>query len=93
MLHIVVILVNKVHGSLWNSINLRVPRASLLAVVGQVGVGKSSLVSAILGEMEKLQGHVTVAVSGHSCHLHLFSESLTSDINVASQPAFIYFVC
>ena len=72
MLHIVVILVNKVHGSLWNSINLRVPRASLLAVVGQVGVGKSSLVSAILGEMEKLQGHVTVAVSGHSCHLHCF---------------------
>ena len=49
--------------SLCNSINLQVPRSSLLAVVGQVGVGKSSIVSAILGEMEKLYGHVTVRVS------------------------------
>lgn len=39
------------------------PRSSLLAVVGQVGVGKSSIVSAILGEMEKLHGRVTVRVS------------------------------
>jgi len=47
----------------YNSINLRVPRGSLLAVVGQVGSGKSSIVSAILGEMEKLHGSVTVRVS------------------------------
>jgi len=46
-----------------NSINLQVRRASLTAVVGQVGAGKSSLVSAILGEMEKLHGSVTVTVS------------------------------
>jgi len=51
---------------LFNSINLQVPRSSLLAVVGQVGAGKSSLVSAILGEMEKLKGHVTVRVSSTS---------------------------
>lgn len=44
------------------SINLRVPEKSLTAVVGQVGVGKSSLLSAILGEMEKLEGHVNVKV-------------------------------
>uniref|UniRef100_A0A8C0ED97 ABC-type glutathione-S-conjugate transporter n=1 Tax=Bubo bubo TaxID=30461 RepID=A0A8C0ED97_BUBBB len=35
------------------SINLMVPQGSLLAVVGQVGAGKSSLLSALLGELEK----------------------------------------
>ena len=38
----------------------------LVAVVGQVGTGKSSLVQAILGEMEKQEGHVTLKVSGES---------------------------
>jgi len=33
-----------------------------VAVVGSVGAGKSSLISAILGEMEKLHGNVTVKV-------------------------------
>lgn len=35
-----------------------------MAVVGPVGCGKSSLVSALLGEMEKLEGKVYVKVSG-----------------------------
>ena len=34
----------------------------LVAVVGRVGEGKSSLVSAILGEMEKISGRVNVKV-------------------------------
>ena len=38
------------------------PQGSLLAVVGQVGCGKSSLVSALLGEMEKLEGQISVKV-------------------------------
>ncbi|OXB77004.1 UNVERIFIED_CONTAM: hypothetical protein H355_014826 [Colinus virginianus] len=42
------------------SINLLVPSGSLVAVVGHVGCGKSSLVSALLGEMEKLEGEVAV---------------------------------
>lgn len=40
------------------------PRGSLVAVVGPVGSGKSSLLSAVLGETEKRCGHVTVKVSG-----------------------------
>ena len=40
------------------SINIRVKQGSLVAVVGQVGCGKSSLLSALLGEMEKSSGHV-----------------------------------
>jgi len=34
------------------------PKGSLVAVVGQVGCGKSSFVSALLGEMEKRRGRV-----------------------------------
>uniref|UniRef100_A0A665TUY4 ABC-type glutathione-S-conjugate transporter n=1 Tax=Echeneis naucrates TaxID=173247 RepID=A0A665TUY4_ECHNA len=41
-------------------INVRVPRGSLVAVVGHVGSGKSSLLSAMLGETEKRSGQVTV---------------------------------
>uniref|UniRef100_A0A674JRT1 ATP binding cassette subfamily C member 3 n=1 Tax=Terrapene triunguis TaxID=2587831 RepID=A0A674JRT1_9SAUR len=47
-------------ASFLHSINLLVPSGSLVAVVGHVGCGKSSLVSALLGEMEKLEGHVAV---------------------------------
>uniref|UniRef100_A0A8C6UBB9 ABC-type glutathione-S-conjugate transporter n=1 Tax=Neogobius melanostomus TaxID=47308 RepID=A0A8C6UBB9_9GOBI len=41
-------------------INVRVPRGSLVAVVGHVGSGKSSLLSAMLGETEKRNGSVSV---------------------------------
>uniref|UniRef100_A0A8C7LEF1 Canalicular multispecific organic anion transporter 2-like n=1 Tax=Oncorhynchus kisutch TaxID=8019 RepID=A0A8C7LEF1_ONCKI len=41
-------------------INLMVPQGSLLAVVGHVGCGKSSLVSALLGEMEKMEGDISI---------------------------------
>ncbi|GFS47673.1 multidrug resistance-associated protein 1 [Trichonephila inaurata madagascariensis] len=43
------------------NINLVVPRNSLITVVGQVGSGKSSLFSAILGEMTKISGTVTLS--------------------------------
>jgi len=33
-----------------------------VAVVGHVGAGKSSLISALLGEMEKMMGKVSVKV-------------------------------
>ncbi|EDV20619.1 uncharacterized protein TRIADDRAFT_50946 [Trichoplax adhaerens] len=42
------------------NINFNVPTGSLIAVVGHVGSGKSSLVSAILGEMDKSEGNVYV---------------------------------
>ncbi|KAM9305127.1 multidrug resistance-associated protein 1 [Gastrophryne carolinensis] len=41
-------------------INLTIPEGSLIAVVGQVGCGKSSLLSALLGEMEKKDGYVAI---------------------------------
>ncbi|GAV06012.1 hypothetical protein RvY_16054-2 [Ramazzottius varieornatus] len=41
-------------------INLSVADGTLVAIVGQVGTGKSSLVAAMLGLMEKLSGDVAV---------------------------------
>lgn len=42
------------------SISLDVAEGSLVAVVGPVGSGKSSFVSALLGEMKKLEGDINV---------------------------------
>uniref|UniRef100_A0A4W5LCZ4 ATP-binding cassette, sub-family C (CFTR/MRP), member 3 n=1 Tax=Hucho hucho TaxID=62062 RepID=A0A4W5LCZ4_9TELE len=50
----------KQHPSTLHNINLMVPQGSLLAVVGHVGCGKSSLVSALLGEMEKMEGDISI---------------------------------
>ncbi|XP_006833709.1 PREDICTED: canalicular multispecific organic anion transporter 2 [Chrysochloris asiatica] len=43
-----------------HSLDIQVPKGTLVAVVGPVGCGKSSLVSALLGDMEKLEGKVNV---------------------------------
>ncbi|XP_055636687.1 multidrug resistance-associated protein 1-like isoform X2 [Toxorhynchites rutilus septentrionalis] len=40
------------------NINLTLRKGQLVAVVGSVGTGKSSLISALLGEMEKIRGSV-----------------------------------
>ncbi|CAB3223734.1 unnamed protein product [Arctia plantaginis] len=41
-------------------LNVRIPRGALVAVVGAVGSGKSSLLAALLGEMDKLSGRVNI---------------------------------
>ncbi|KAG8191790.1 hypothetical protein JTE90_026825 [Oedothorax gibbosus] len=43
-----------------SNLNFRVKEGSLVAVVGQVGAGKSSLLSALLGDMVKWSGKVNV---------------------------------
>ncbi|KAJ0175661.1 hypothetical protein K1T71_008820 [Dendrolimus kikuchii] len=45
------------------NINLHIPKGSLVAVVGAVGSGKSSLLSALLGEMNKVSGRVNTNVT------------------------------
>ena len=44
------------------SINIRIKKGELAAIVGEVGAGKSSLLSALLGDMEKLDGRVNILV-------------------------------
>lgn len=51
------------------NINLRISSSQLVAVVGTVGSGKSSLVSAFLGEMDKVSGTVNTKVSILKCNL------------------------
>ncbi|XP_036121361.1 canalicular multispecific organic anion transporter 1 [Molossus molossus] len=41
-------------------VNLDIMPGQLVAVVGSVGSGKSSLLSAMLGEMENVHGHITI---------------------------------
>ncbi|XP_004373344.1 multidrug resistance-associated protein 1 [Trichechus manatus latirostris] len=43
-----------------SGITFSVPEGALVAVVGQVGCGKSSLLSALLAEMDKVEGHVAI---------------------------------
>ncbi|XP_017652829.1 multidrug resistance-associated protein 1 [Nannospalax galili] len=43
-----------------NGITFSIPEGALVAVVGQVGCGKSSLLSALLAEMDKVEGHATL---------------------------------
>lgn len=45
-----------------SNLNLRVKEGSLVAVVGRVGTGKSSLLSALLGNMIKWSGRVNIKV-------------------------------
>ncbi|CAD5219876.1 unnamed protein product [Bursaphelenchus okinawaensis] len=43
-----------------SGLNISVPRGQLIAVVGKVGAGKSSLLMSLLGEMERLRGKIGV---------------------------------
>ncbi|CAG8537245.1 20906_t:CDS:10, partial [Racocetra persica] len=41
-----------------HNINISIPRGKLIAIVGSVGSGKSSLLSALVGEMKRIKGEV-----------------------------------
>lgn len=53
------------------SINLHVKPGQLVAVVGQVGAGKSSLLHALLGEMEKHEGNIALNVGLLYKYMHV----------------------
>jgi ABC-type multidrug transport system fused ATPase/permease subunit len=51
-------------ASTLKSINLRVPKGALCGVFGAVGTGKSSLLSAIIGEMYPVQEDTSIKING-----------------------------
>jgi len=57
-----------------SSLDFSIETGELVAVVGHVGSGKSSLISSLLGEMEKKKGYIGLKVSSikssQSLHLH-----------------------
>lgn len=61
-------------------LNVCIPEGCLVAVVGHVGSGKSSLLSALLGEMDRVEGTVAVKVAflTYSFSFILFIASLMS---------------
>ncbi|KAI3491312.1 hypothetical protein L1887_44347 [Cichorium endivia] len=65
-----------------DALNLTVPRGALCAVVGGVGSGKSSLVSALAGEMRQTQGKVTLASSTAVCAQTAWIQSTTIRNNI-----------
>uniref|UniRef100_A0A663M6H9 ATP binding cassette subfamily C member 8 n=1 Tax=Athene cunicularia TaxID=194338 RepID=A0A663M6H9_ATHCN len=56
-----------------SNIDIRIPQGQLTMIVGQVGCGKSSLLLAILGEMQKISGNIFW--SSHSVTLGAFLRS------------------
>lgn len=59
------------------NIDLKINSGCLVAVVGPVGSGKSSLISAFLGEMYKLSGSVNTSVS-----IFLFGEGTFTHVSL-----------
>ena len=70
------------------NIDLTVKKKSLTAVVGSVGCGKSSLMSAILGEMEKVSGEVSLNGSVGFCSQQAWIQNATLKENILFHNAF-----
>lgn len=61
-----------------------------MAVIGPVGAGKSSLISSLLGEMRRLEGHVAMKVGKQetktSPESRLYNEVSLYEIQKTSKP-------
>lgn len=63
-------------------IKLTIPRGALCAIVGGVGSGKSSLISALAGEMRQTSGTVTLSSSTAVCAQTAWIQSTTIRDNI-----------
>ena len=69
------------------NIKLEVPKGSLTAIVGVVGSGKSSLLQAIVGEMESVSGNVNIGGTISYVSQQAWIQNLTLKDNILfSQP-------
>ncbi|PPQ65049.1 hypothetical protein CVT26_015745 [Gymnopilus dilepis] len=65
-----------------NDVNLLIPRGQLVAIVGHVGSGKSSLLQALIGEMRKTEGMVTLGGSVSYCPQTAWIQNATVRENI-----------
>ena len=75
---------------LLHSVNLRVKPGQLVAVVGQVGAGKSSIIQALLGEMEKHGGNVALRVPSINNYCNNFDLSSLYSVCVHVHGVYVY---
>ncbi|KAM0204425.1 hypothetical protein ACHAPI_000183 [Fusarium lateritium] len=65
-----------------HDLNFDVKRNELVAVIGSVGSGKSSLLSALAGDMRKTEGHVTFGASRAFCPQYAWIQNTTLKNNI-----------
>ena len=70
------------------SITIRIPRGQLVMVVGAVGSGKSSLLSALVGEMHRVDGTAVVGGSIAYCPQSAWIQNTTLRENITFGRAF-----
>ena len=63
-------------------IELSVARDELIAVIGTVGSGKSSLLAALAGDMRMTEGHVTIGASRAFCPQYPWIQNATVKANI-----------
>ncbi|CAG8849503.1 14484_t:CDS:1, partial [Racocetra persica] len=64
------------------NINVSIPRGKLIAIIGSVGSGKSSLLSALVGEMKKIKGEVLLGGNIGYCPQTAWIQNATLRDNV-----------
>ncbi|KAJ3111421.1 hypothetical protein HK100_002694 [Physocladia obscura] len=64
------------------NVNLNIPRGKLVAIVGKVGSGKSSLLNALVGEMPRRDGSVTFRGSVGFCQQQAWIQNTTVRENI-----------
>ncbi|WWC65416.1 uncharacterized protein I303_108034 [Kwoniella dejecticola CBS 10117] len=69
-------------------IDLKIPRGSLVCIVGRVGTGKSALLSSMIGDMRSLSGHTIFggSVSYVPQHAWIHSGSVQDNITFTATP-------
>lgn len=65
-----------------HDLNFEVKRNELIAVIGSVGSGKSSLLSALAGDMRKTEGNVTFGASRAFCPQYAWIQNTTLQNNI-----------
>ena len=70
------------NAAILSDIDLVIPHGSLCAVVGQVGSGKSSLISALTGEMRQTSGTLTISSSTAVCAQSAWIQSASIRDNI-----------